>query len=130
MAVLKRADLIHPELSYKVVGLLYEVWNELGPGYQEKYYQKATSAAFKDGGLRYQEQKPARLNYKDTRIGIYYMDFLIEDKIILEIKRKEYFSKMNIQQAYGYLRATGLQLAILANFTSKGLQFKRIINEV
>jgi len=79
MAVLKRTDLIYPELSYKLVGLLYEVWK--------------VSAALKEGGLQFKEQKPAKLTYKDTGIGIYYMDFLIEDKIILEIKRKEYFSK-------------------------------------
>jgi len=56
------------------------------------------------------------------------MDFIIEDKIVLEIKKGERFLKQNIDQLYRYLKAGDLQLGILANFTSRGLQFKRIVN--
>ena len=128
--ITNKEKVIYPELSYLLMGILFEVHNKLGTKYQEKHYQKAVSVALKANGLQLQEQKPIKLVYKDAPIGIYYMDFLIEDKIILEIKRKEYFSKNNIQQVYGYLKTAGLRLGILANLTSKGLQFKRIVNEV
>ena len=52
----------------------------------------------------------------------------VENKIVLEIKRGEHFSKTNLKQVYGYLKATGLQLGIVANFTAKGLKFKRIVH--
>ncbi|KKW33481.1 MAG: hypothetical protein UY78_C0011G0010 [Parcubacteria group bacterium GW2011_GWA1_53_13] len=126
---LKRSDLIHPELSYKLIGILFDVSNELGYGYQEKYYQKAVATALKEAGITYIEQAPAQINYRGEKIGIYFLDFLVENKIILEIKRGEHFSKTNLKQVYGYLKATGLQLGIVANFTSKGLQFRRIVHE-
>jgi len=56
------------------------------------------------------------------------IDFLVEDKILVEIKKGNYFSKKNIEQVYAYLKATGLKLAILANFTSTGVKFRRILN--
>ena len=125
---LKRSDLIHPELSYKLIGILFDVSNELGHGYQEKYYQKAVAAALKEAGIAYAEQAPVQINYKGKKLGIYFLDFLIDNAIVLEIKRGEHFSKTNLKQVYGYLKATGLQLGIVANFTTAGLKFKRIVH--
>ena len=126
--VLKRNDLIHPELSYKLIGILFDVSNELGHGYQEKYYQKAVAAVLKEAKINYTEQMPVQINYRGKKIGIYFLDFLVENKIVLEIKRGEHFSKTNLKQVYGYLKATGLQLGIVANFTAKGLKIKRIVH--
>ena len=63
------------------------------------------------------------LNYKNERVGNYFLDFLIENKIILEIKKDERFSRRHIEQVYSYLK-----LGIIANFTKSGLKFKRILN--
>jgi GxxExxY protein len=125
---LRRKDLVYPELSYKLIGILFEIWNDLGYGYQERYYQKAIANVFKNLGIKFKEQAPIRIKHKGQNIGIYFLDFLVEDKIILEIKKGEYFSKNNINQVYSYLKATNLKLGIIANFTSKGLKFRRIVN--
>jgi len=61
-------------------------------------------------------------------IGKYYLDFLIENKIILELKKGNYFAKRNMEQIKGYLHATNFELAILANFTPNGVKFFRILN--
>ena len=61
-------------------------------------------------------------------MGNYFLDFLIEDKIILEIKKREYFSKQDINQLFEYLQTTGLKLGIIAHFTRIGVKFKRIVN--
>mgnify|MGYP001609220361 CR=1 FL=1 len=127
--VIKRKDLLFPELSYQVIGILFEVFKQLGSGYQERYYQRAVAVELKNRGLKFLEQVSISLNYKTKRIGRYFLDFLIEDKIVLEIKKDKYFSKQNIDQVLGYLKATKLKLGIVANFTSNGLKFKRIVNE-
>lgn len=127
--VIKRQDLLFPELSYQVVGILFEVFKQLGSGFQERYYQRAVAVELRNRGLKFLEQVPIPLNYKTKRIGRYFLDFLIEDKIVLEIKKDKYFSKQNIDQVLGYLKATKLKLGIIANFTSDGLKFKRIVNE-
>jgi GxxExxY protein len=127
-AELKRKDLVYPELSYQIIGILFEVFRQLGSGYQEKYYQRAIALELRRCKLKYKEQVLMPLNYKNEKIGKYFLDFLIEDKIILEVKKDKNFSRKNIEQVIGYLRAFNLKLGILANFTSQGLKFKRIVN--
>lgn len=127
----QRDDLVHPKVCYDIVGILIEVYKNLGSGYQEKYYQRAVAAELKKRGIKFTEQLPIKLLYKDTRIGSYFLDFLVEYlgvKIVLEIKKDQYFSKHHIDQVVGYLKATGLELGILANFTPQGVKFKRIVN--
>ncbi|PIQ07136.1 MAG: GxxExxY protein [Candidatus Nealsonbacteria bacterium CG18_big_fil_WC_8_21_14_2_50_37_10] len=126
--LLRRKDLIYPELSYTVIGVLFEVYNNLGPGHKEKYYQKAMAVSLKETGLSFKEQVYSPIIFKERNIGEYYLDFLIENKIVLEIKSGEKFLKQNISQIYSYLKIENLKLGILANFTKEGLKFKRIVN--
>jgi len=128
MRELKRKDLVYPDLSYKIMGILFEVWTKLEFGYKEKFYQKAIAEEFKNINLQFREQLPAKISYKGKVVGIYYFDFLIEDKIILEIKVRNYFSKRDIEQLYSYLKAKNLKLGIIAHFTRAGVKFKRIVN--
>lgn len=119
---------VYPELSYKIIGILFEVYNQLGFGYHEKIYQRAIAEALKENNLKFQRELPVKLKFKDNRIGLLFLDFLVDDKIILEIKKGNYFSKKNIEQVFSYLKAMGLKLAILVNFTSSGIKFRRILN--
>ena len=120
--------IIYKKLSYEIVGILFEIFNEIGYGYNEKHYEKATAKMMEFKKIKFKTQVPINLIFKTEIIGRRYLDFLIENKIILELKRGNYFSKRNIHQVNEYLRATGLKLAILANFTSRGVKFARIIN--
>jgi GxxExxY protein len=65
---LKRQDLIYPELSYSIVGCVYDVWNELGPGYSERTYQKATAIIFEKRSLKFNEQLPAPVYFQERLI--------------------------------------------------------------
>ena len=125
--IVKR-ELIYPELSYQIVGILFEVYNQLGPGHHEKYYQRAIATELKRCNLSFKEQVFIPLYFKKKIIGRQYLDFLIEDKVILEIKKGDRFSKRNIEQISEYLKVSGLKLGILANFGSKELKFKRVVN--
>ncbi|MBU2579344.1 GxxExxY protein [Patescibacteria group bacterium] len=119
---------IYKRLSYKIVGVLFDVYNELGYGYQEKYYEKAIEKYFIAEKIKFRRQAPYKISVKNEVIGRYYLDFIIEDKIVLEIKKGNYFSKRNIEQVKGYLKATDMKLAILANFTSNGVKFFRVLS--
>ncbi len=128
MARLVKKDLLYPDLSYKVVGILFEASNTLGHKYQERYYQRVVATLFKSAGIKFKEQVPVTLIIGDVVAVKGFLDFLIDDKIVLEIKKGERFLKQNIDQLYSYLKATKLKLGILANFTPRGLQFKRVVN--
>ncbi|MAG11533.1 MAG: GxxExxY protein [Parcubacteria group bacterium] len=119
---------VYKELSYKIVGLLFEVYNALGYGYQERYYERALAKCFKDEGISFKQQVQYRIMFRDEEIGRYQLDFMVDNKIVLELKRGARFSKRSIEQVKGYLKVTGLQLAILANFTPQGVNFLRILN--
>src|SRR3989338_7836064 len=128
MDQITKEDLVYPELIYKIVGILYDVCNAMGSGYQEKYYQRALSIEFKKAQLNFTEQVQIPLIYDGQKIGSYRLDFLIENKVALEIKKDNRFSRSNIEQVVAYLKACNLKLGILANFTPEGVKFKRILN--
>lgn len=121
-------NLIYSDLSYQIIGILYDVYNTVGFGHPEKYYQKAIAIALKTQKIKFSEQVYAKVLYKNETIGKSYLDFIIEEKLILEIKKNERFSRSNIEQLYNYLVSTHLKLGILANFTRHGVKCKRIIN--
>lgn len=120
-------EIIYPELSYKIVGILYKVYNELGGGYQEKYYQHAVRRELKKHGIAFLEQVKVDLDYDGSFLGRYYMDFIIDQKIVLELKVTPKFSQRDIMQVLGYLKKSGLRLGILASFNRNAMVYKRIL---
>ncbi|MBI4135686.1 GxxExxY protein [Candidatus Uhrbacteria bacterium] len=119
---------VHKELSYKIVGIAFDVYNELGSGYQEKYYQRGFAEGLKKSSLKFNREVFIPIRFKEESIGRYYLDFLVDSKVIVELKKGDYFGKKNIEQVNAYLKATNLQLAILINFTSNGVKFMRLLN--
>jgi len=126
--LVRRNDLVYPELSYEIVGCAYEVWDELGPGHSEKIYQKSYAIVLRTKNKKFQEQVYYSLKFRDEIVGKGFLDFLIDDKIIVELKKDGNFSKTNIEQVLNYLKLSNLKLAILINFTKEGVKFKRIVN--
>jgi GxxExxY protein len=126
--IVKRKDLLFPELSYKIVGSAFDVHNNLGSGHYEKYYQKALAESFSKNQLKYQEQIYLPLKYNNKIVGKNFLDFLVEEKVVVEIKKDSRFAKSHINQVLEYLKLSNLQLAILINFGSESVSFKRIIN--
>ena len=127
IACLYTMGLIYPELSYRLVGILQKVYNGLGGGYQEKYYQNAIKQELISNNINFLEQVRSEIYYKGHSIGKYYLDFIIEHKVVLEIKAVPFFARKDILQILGYLKNANLELGILANFHRKNLQIKRII---
>jgi len=76
--------IIYKELSYQITGILFDVYNNLGYGHPEKYYEKAIATGLDKEGISFERQKHFNLTYKGTKIGEYYLDFLINKKIILD----------------------------------------------
>lgn len=121
------ANLLYPELSYKIIGCAFEVFNSIGSGFQEKYYQKALAKEFEDGKIKFKEQLPVRINHKGIDLGMYYFDFFVDDKIVVEIKNSSKFYVKDIKQVLGYLRSKDIKLGILICFSKNGVIHKRIL---
>lgn len=125
---MEKDKVVYKELSYGIMGAVFEVFKELGYGFKERYYEDAIAKEFSKREIKFKRQVPCKLMYKGEAIGTYRFDFLIDDKIVIELKKGDYFSRNNITQALQYIKASNLKLAILVNITSSGIKFKRILN--
>lgn len=124
----QRNDLLYPDLSFAINGALFEVFRQLGGGHQEKYYQKAVALALKKKQLSFTEQYYVPIKFDRHIVGKYFLDFFIEESIILELKRGKFVPHKIIDQTKQYLQSLNKQLALIACFTEQGVFTKRIIN--
>lgn len=100
----------------------------MGNKYQEKHYQKALEIEFEKEKTKFERELPVDIFYDNKKIGKYFLDFLIEDKIVLEIKATDKFKLSDYKQISSYLKSKRIKLGILANFRKESLEFKRILN--
>ncbi len=121
--------LLYKDLSYKIVGCFYEVYNELGPAHKEQIYHEALKIVFAEKGIEYKEKRRLRIKFKGKEIGIYEPDFIIEDKIIIEIKSVLNMPKVFEKQLYYYLRGTDYKIGYLVNFGNENIDIRRRIYE-
>ena len=123
-----RNDLIYKDECYKIIGLIFSIFNEIGYGHKESFYQKAIANIFSENNIEFKEQLKAKVKHGGKEIGYYIFDFLVFDKRVIELKSKNYFSKRDIDQLYSYLKAMNLKLGILVYFTKECVRYKRIVN--
>lgn len=125
-----KRQLIYPELSYKIVGTLFAVYNELKYGHREKIYQKALAEQFKVKGIKFQKEQYYPVKFNDKIVSRYYVDFVIDGKIVLELKVAQDFYQKDINQLLSYLKFRQLELGMLAIFSKEGIKYKRILNRI
>ncbi|MBU2542817.1 GxxExxY protein [Patescibacteria group bacterium] len=123
-----KKDLIYPELSFEINGTLFDVFNLIGGSHPEKTIQKAVATILQKKGLSFVEQHYVPVKIEDKIIGKYFLDFLIESKIVLELKRGRYLPKNVYNQVEQYLQSLNLPLAIVGCFAHDCVIIKRIIN--
>ena len=122
-------QLIHPELSYEVRGVLLHVYNTLGPMLKEEHYEQAIAVGLDKRGIHCQTQKTFEVYYENERVGLYRVDVWIEDgKILLEIKVAPGIQPVHKAQAISYLKVSQADLAIVVNFGGASLEDERLPN--
>jgi GxxExxY protein len=117
-------ELILEELTGKVLRAYYNVFNKLGFGFLEKVYENAMCIELEIAGISFKKQCPIEVFYDDKKIGVYFADLLVEDKLIIELKAAESLCEEHECQLINYLRATNIEVGLLLNFGKKA-QFKR-----
>jgi GxxExxY protein len=125
----KYVNLLYKELSYEIRGAAIEVKKSYGPGHKEVLYQRAFAEELGLRGITYEREKQIRVYSPKTKkiIGSYQPDFIIEGKIIVELKALEQMPGRMINQLYSYLRNSKYELGFLINFNSDGVDIERII---
>jgi GxxExxY protein len=111
--------MLYQDLSDRIIKCFYEVYNTLGYGFLEKVYENALYIELCSSGLNCARQKKIEVFYKNNLIGEYYADFIVEDKIILELKAAEAICEEHEFQLINYLKATEIEVGLLLNFGKK-----------
>ncbi len=122
------SKLIYPGLSYKIIGAAFKVYNELGWGHKESIYQKALALELSSSGLKFEKEKFVSLQYNNSEVGREFLDFIIDGKVVVELKVVPKFGYVHINQVVAYLKSTDLKLAILIYFLKNGVRYRRIVN--
>ncbi len=120
-------DLICKQEVYEIVGAAMEVYNVLGPGFLEPVYQEALEIELTDRRIPFESQKELPIFYKGRRLKkTYIADFVVFEKVIVEIKALDRLTTREESQLLNYLKATGLEVGVLANFgADRQLEWKR-----
>ena len=116
----------HKEITEKIIGVFYEVYNELGHGFLESVYEKSLDVALNSMGLKVCCQIEIPVSFRSQRVGIFTADMLVENCVLLELKAARALDSSHQAQLLNYLRATEIEVGLLLNFGLKP-EFKRLI---
>ncbi len=115
------------DLTYCIIGATMVVHNMLGPGFPEKFYQKALAIELTRRGVKFEREKLIKVLYGGVELGNFYLDFMIENCVVLEIKAVECLLPLHQHQVISYLTASGREVGLLINFGAASLDHKRIL---
>jgi GxxExxY protein len=119
----------YSEETSQIIACAMEVHKLLGNGFQEVIYQRALSIEMHLQRIEHTREKEMDIYYKGEKIGTRRVDFLVNDKISVEIKTVIQLEDVHLAQAINYLEAYNLEVGLLINFGSKSLDFKRVMNK-
>lgn len=121
-------DLLYADLTYRIRGVVFTVYNELGYGHKENVYQQALIHELEEKNISFKKEISLKVKYKSVVVGNYRPDLIIDDRVILELKAVEFLPKSFKSQLLNYLKTTGFELGMLINFGTPKLYIKRLIN--
>jgi GxxExxY protein len=118
----------YSELTGRIIGSAMQVHKTLGNGFMEVIYQRALAIEMQFQFLSYVREQEIALYYRERPIGSRRVDFLVEDKILVELKAVSKLDDVHLAQAINYLEAFKLEVCLLINFGSTGMEFRRLEN--
>jgi GxxExxY protein len=120
----------HSDITHKIIGAAMKVHSTLGCGFQEVIYQRALAIELPKQGLAFHRELEMQIYYEGIKIGTRRVDFLVEDKVMLELKAVSKMEDAHLAQAINYLEAYKLEIGLLINFGAKSLEYKRLIKSL
>ena len=116
------------DITYKVIGCSMKIHNTLGNGFQEVIYQRCLAIELQKVGLTFEREKEQPIYYEGIHVGTRRADFLVENKIIVELKAVINLENVHLAQAKNYVVAYDFSVGLLINFGATSLQYKKIFN--
>ena len=127
MSLIVKNQYVESGLTGDIIGAAMEVHRELGPGFLESVYDESLSVELAQRKIKFERQKELPVYYKQHYVKKFVCDFLVDSKVIVEIKAISALSEIDRVQLTSYLKASGIEIGLLLNFGKKSLCFKRMI---
>ena len=121
------AEFLYKDLTYKIRGILFDIRKKLGLGHKENVYHNALEIEFQKTGLSFESKKNISIQYDGKSIGTYQPDFIVENKILIELKALPEIGKPQTEQIWSYLKGCDYKLALLVNYGSRDLEIQRVV---
>lgn len=121
-------QLLHAEFTERIIGIFYDVYNELGHGFVESVYENALCVSLNAAGLKVHRQVPIAVWYRGFHVGEFRADLVVNDVVLLELKAAKGIEFAFEKQILNYLRATNLEVGLILNF-GPSAQFRRLVFE-
>lgn len=119
----------YSDVTGKIIGCAMKVHNTLGNGFQEVIYQRCLAIEMEKQGLGFEREIEMPIFYEDIEVGTRRVDFMVEGKVLVELKAVHQLDNIHLAQGLNYLEAFNLEIGLLLNFGSTKLDFKRLINK-
>ena len=127
VAVTPNRNYLYSDLTEKIIKAALKVHRQLGPGFIEKLYQRALEIELTNNKIKVEREKLLKLTYEGVNIGSDKVDFMVEEKVLVELKAVSELSDVHRAQLISYLKASKLRVGLLINFAQIKLQVKRVI---
>ncbi|RSL16029.1 GxxExxY protein [Edaphobacter aggregans] len=122
----KRTRGKHDDLTERIIGVFYDVYNELGDGFLESVYREAMRLALTQVGLRVNTEVPVPVSFRGSVVGVFRADLIVNDAVLVELKASDQMMRQHESQTMHYLRATTIEVGLLMNF-GPSPRFKRFV---
>ncbi len=117
-------EFLYPEITYKIRGACFKIWKQFRGAFKEKVIERSLIEELLNQGLRVEDQKQIPIFYEGKKVGVYQPDMIVNDKVLIELKRKPFLTKEDEKQFWLYLKGSKYRLGLLINFGRK-LEIKR-----
>ncbi|OGD65440.1 hypothetical protein A2215_03585 [Candidatus Berkelbacteria bacterium RIFOXYA2_FULL_43_10] len=114
-------------LTEKIIGLAFEVYNNFKSGYPEKVYQNALCAEFDKVGIKYLKEDYCKLIYKGKRVGGFYADLVVDNKVVVELKARGEVYDRDIAQTLAYMKMKNIKVGLILLYSKDRVKIKRLV---
>lgn len=119
--------LLHEEITYQIRGACFDIWKQFRGAFKEIIIDRALTEALKNHGLQVEDQKRIDIYYNNKKVGVYILDKIINNEVLMELKCKPFITKEDERQLWLYLKATNYKVGLLINFGPEKLEIRRRI---
>lgn len=123
-------EILHKDITDKIIRKFYKVYNELGYGFLEKVYENALFFELRSLGLFCEKQKPIKVYYQEQLVGEYFADIIVNQSVIIELKAAEGLVEEHEFQLVNYLKATEIEVGLLLNFGKKPIFKRKVFSNI